>query len=415
MSTTYKKLKYNNIDCYVECANRDGQGNIISDTYVKSADVQALKWSNVSDKPFDSLSSTDFTVDTSKVLSVNSSKFALASNLSTLSTNYNTYVNTTAPATYATKTDIANVAYTDEDEQIFTGSNKFEKTLLLFAGSNDANGFKITNTNSTFSIQYGLYNIQYFDGSNIYTYDLRRSQDGVIAFLSDIPSLTNYYTKDQTYSQEEVNNLISSLETGEFVVVDKLPTTGEEGVHYLVGTKPPYEMYIWENGAYISLGTTEIDLTGYMKTLTVSGSGVLTGLEHSDTTNILKATFTDLTYSDSVTSGFYVSSVSQASNGKITVTKASLPASTNQTVGVGTTTFGASAVVKFVASQSNSSLATLAVAGNATANTITYTLDTTGITTALAGKQATLTAGNGIAITDNVIASIITATDITIG
>lgn len=381
MAEILKELNYDGKKVLVECSRRDGSGNLITSTYA-----------------------TITTVDTK---------------LSTAT--FNTYIGTTAPNTYVKKENFIseyleanNVAFLDAGEQIFTGSNKFEKTLLLFAGSNDANSFKITNANSTNSMQYGLYNIQHFDGSNIYTYDLRRSQDGVIAFLSDIPSLTNYYTKDETYSQEEVNNLISALETGEFVVVDKLPTTGEEGVHYLVGSKPPYEMYIWENGAYISLGTTEIDLTGYMKTLTVSGSGVLTSLEHSDATNILKATFTDLTYADSVTSGSYVSSVSQASNGKITVTKASLPASTNQTVGVGTTTFGASAVVKFVASQSNSSLATLAVAGNATANTITYTLDTTGITTALAGKQATLTAGNGITIANNVVASLLTATDVSI-
>lgn len=31
--TTYKELKYDNTECYVECANRDGHGNVISSTY----------------------------------------------------------------------------------------------------------------------------------------------------------------------------------------------------------------------------------------------------------------------------------------------------------------------------------------------------------------------------------------------
>lgn len=73
-------------------------------------------------------------------------------------------------------------------------------------------------------------------------------------------SLSGYYTKGQ------VDNLLSNLKKATITVVDTLPTTGSEGIIYLVGTSAPYEQYVWEGSAWIDLGSTEIDLSNYVNT-----------------------------------------------------------------------------------------------------------------------------------------------------
>lgn len=73
-------------------------------------------------------------------------------------------------------------------------------------------------------------------------------------------SLSGYYTKGQ------VDNLLSNLKKATITVVPTLPTTGEEGIIYLVGTSAPYEQYVWEGSAWIDLGSTEIDLSNYVNT-----------------------------------------------------------------------------------------------------------------------------------------------------
>lgn len=78
--------------------------------------------------------------------------------------------------------------------------------------------------------------------------------------------LSNRYTKSQTYTKDEVNTIIQQIEVGEWQIVSSLPTTGEEGKVYLVGTSQPYDMYIWESEAWLKIGTTQIDLSGYVPT-----------------------------------------------------------------------------------------------------------------------------------------------------
>ena len=73
-------------------------------------------------------------------------------------------------------------------------------------------------------------------------------------------SLSGYYTKGQ------VDNLLSNLKKATITVVPTLPTTGSEGIIYLVGTSAPYEQYVWEGSAWIDLGSTEIDLSNYVNT-----------------------------------------------------------------------------------------------------------------------------------------------------
>lgn len=73
-------------------------------------------------------------------------------------------------------------------------------------------------------------------------------------------SLSEYYTKGQ------VDNLVSNLKEATITVVPTLPATGEKGIIYLVGTSAPYEQYVWEDSAWIDLGSTEIDLSNYVNT-----------------------------------------------------------------------------------------------------------------------------------------------------
>lgn len=82
--------------------------------------------------------------------------------------------------------------------------------------------------------------------------------------------LTQFYLKTETYTQEEVNNLIANLTSFNFEIADpELPTTDiSETTIYLVPTGAPdednyYEEWFYTNGKWEILGTTKIDLSDY--------------------------------------------------------------------------------------------------------------------------------------------------------
>lgn len=85
----------------------------------------------------------------------------------------------------------------------------------------------------------------------------------------------NYYTKTQ------INNLHADMKKAAMTVVSTKPTTGEEGIIYLVGSAAPYHMWIWETlsgtGQWIDLGTSTIDLSGYAKKTDLDSYGKLDG------------------------------------------------------------------------------------------------------------------------------------------
>lgn len=148
---------------------------------------------------------------------------------------FNTYIGTTAPSTYVAIKDFK-TNYLDKNSVAYQSDITSVKTEL---------SQKITSVEDTL-------------GNQIDNLDTRLD--------------TNYYDKTETYSKDEVNDIIESVEVGEWQVVTSLPTTGEEGVVYLVGTAQPYDMYIWENSAWLKIGTTQIDLSGYVPTSrTVNG------------------------------------------------------------------------------------------------------------------------------------------------
>ena len=82
-----------------------------------------------------------------------------------------------------------------------------------------------------------------------------------------VSNLTNYYTKTQTYTKEEVNSLVGQLV--QIQVVSSLPQSGQANTIYLVpsgGSQPDvYDEYVWVNSAWELIGNTEVDLSNYLQ------------------------------------------------------------------------------------------------------------------------------------------------------
>ena len=75
-------------------------------------------------------------------------------------------------------------------------------------------------------------------------------------------------------TKKYVDDAIGGITGVEFKVVDKLPTTGEAGVIYLVahahGTGDIYDEYIWVTDKFEKIGNTDIDLSDYVTTQVLS-------------------------------------------------------------------------------------------------------------------------------------------------
>lgn len=87
--------------------------------------------------------------------------------------------------------------------------------------------------------------------------------------------LVHYYKKSQTYSKAEVDALVASVDTTEYVAVNALPTASAatkgkfylyNGHRYITQGNDPYE--------WVDLGTYDPDLSGY-----VSDAELATALE----------------------------------------------------------------------------------------------------------------------------------------
>lgn len=89
------------------------------------------------------------------------------------------------------------------------------------------------------------------------------------AAIKTASDLANYYTKSQTYTQAEVNALVSAIPKFTIEVVQTLPTTGiSDTTVYLVPSSSGeaqnlYDEYIHVSNKWEKLGTQTVDLTGY--------------------------------------------------------------------------------------------------------------------------------------------------------
>lgn len=84
-------------------------------------------------------------------------------------------------------------------------------------------------------------------------------------------NLVNYYLKKDTYSKEEVNQLISDINGLKKEIVTTLPTENiDTNTIYLVAKESGdgndyYNEYLYINGNFEFIGSTQIDLTDYVK------------------------------------------------------------------------------------------------------------------------------------------------------
>lgn len=96
-------------------------------------------------------------------------------------------------------------------------------------------------------------------------------------------SLANYYLKTETYSAEEVDNLIGAISQFKFEIYASLEsiTKPSSSVLYLIGpdTKASgdqYEEYVYANNAFTKIGDTSIDLSSYSKAFSLENGRYIT-------------------------------------------------------------------------------------------------------------------------------------------
>ena len=119
------------------------------------------------------------------------------------------------------------------------------------------------------------------------------NDSGYITNIAD--DLLNYYKKSDTYSKEEIAELIGNINKLTSEIVESLPTENiSTSTIYLIkeGDTNNYKQYMYISGAWAQLSDTNIDLSGYAK-LTDLDTKVdkVTGktLSTNDFTNVLKS------------------------------------------------------------------------------------------------------------------------------
>ena len=119
------------------------------------------------------------------------------------------------------------------------------------------------------------------------------NDSGYITNIAD--DLLNYYKKSDTYSKEEIAELIGNINKLTSEIVESLPTENiSTSTIYLIkeGDTNNYKQYMYISGAWAQLSDTNIDLSGYAKLTDldtkvdkIDGKGLST----NDFTNVLKS------------------------------------------------------------------------------------------------------------------------------
>lgn len=85
--------------------------------------------------------------------------------------------------------------------------------------------------------------------------------------VSQFTNDSNYQTSSQV--QTAIANAISSIQGISYSIVTELPSIGQAGVIYLMSNggsnSNSYDEYICVNNKFEKIGTTDVDLTGYLK------------------------------------------------------------------------------------------------------------------------------------------------------
>lgn len=195
-----------------------------------------------------------------------------AEDITQLQNNYTNLIDNTIPSiesSIPTKT-----SQLQNDSGFITEENIPTKTSQL---QNDS-GFitkevnNLTNYTKTSDLSSVATSGSYNDLSNkptipTKTSDLNNDSGYITNAVND---LVNYYLKSETYTKQEVNDLISAISTITMEIVQTLPQTGESNIIYLVPkstaqTNNYYDEYIYTNNNWEKIGDTEIDLTNYVQ------------------------------------------------------------------------------------------------------------------------------------------------------
>lgn len=133
---------------------------------------------------------------------------------------------------------------------------------------------------------------------NQYSLTIKGLGDSVVynGSSSKVCDLSNVATKDY------VSSLLGDIVSFKAEVVSSLPTTGVDGVIYLIadthGTNDIYDEYIWTGNGFEKLGNTDINLSGYVKGSGLTANAIVLG---NGTTNVKISSYT-ITTGDSTSS-----------------------------------------------------------------------------------------------------------------
>lgn len=174
--------------------------------------------------------------------------------------------------------DFAKTSDLDDYQRLIDEDNKLDYSLIENAPTIPTNNNQLTNgagyiTNAALTpyAKTDDINRDYqtkITSSNPIHYDLISNVPSFIK--KDVNDLENYYTKNQTYNQEEINQLIMAIPTFAIEVVDSLPTSNiSTATVYLLTIKDGETPNLYEEWIYIKdvgwelLGTAKVDLKGY--------------------------------------------------------------------------------------------------------------------------------------------------------
>lgn len=144
-------------------------------------------------------------------------------------------------------------------------------------------------------------------------------------FISNtVNNLTNYYLKTETYTQAEVNDLISHLASLSVEIVETLPTQDiSTTTIYLVNVPDTtnYAQWMYINNTWANLGSTSVDLTNYYtkaQTNTLLDSKVDKVLGKGLSTNDFTNAYKDMLDNYTVDSVLDSTSTNPIQNGTVT-------------------------------------------------------------------------------------------------
>ena len=180
------------------------------------------------------------------------------------------YVHTDNNFTTAEKNKLESLSnYDDTLIKKDISSNTSQINALKNSIENKADKSEIPNV-SNFITKDNLTN--YYTKGEVYSKEeineLAKDIPDVSNFITNtVDNLVNYYLKSEVYNKDEINELASTIQTVNIKVVDALPTQGQTNIIYFVAkngsTNDVYDEWIYINSKWEHIGNTQIDLTDY--------------------------------------------------------------------------------------------------------------------------------------------------------